>query len=64
MPKSMLDERTRGGKYKDWNDLEKRVKGVGAASAKRLSQAGLTVDGQPRPQAMIEVVKPNKSHAT
>lgn len=57
MSKSMLDERTRGGKYKDWNDLEKRVKGVGPASAKRLSQAGLTVDGQSRPQAAGEMAK-------
>lgn len=51
MSKSMLEERTKAGNFKDWNDLEKRVKGVGPASAKRLSQAGLTVNGQPRAEA-------------
>ena len=56
MSKSMLEERTKAGNFKDWNDLEKRVKGVGPASAKRLSQAGLTVNGQPRPDAKVETV--------
>lgn len=64
MSKSMLDERTKGGNFKDWKDLEKRVKGVGAASAKRLSQAGLTVNGQPRPDAPPEAaVKEGKKVA-
>ena len=54
MSKSILEERTKAGNFKDWNDLEKRVKGVGPASAKRLSQAGLTVNGKPRPEAKAE----------
>jgi competence protein ComEA len=46
--KAMLEERKKGN-FKDWNDLETRVRGVGERSAMRLSQAGLTVDGKPRP---------------
>lgn len=56
MSKAMLSERTKGGNFKDWNDLEKRVKGVGPASAKRLSQGGLTVNGKPRADAKMEPV--------
>lgn len=64
MSKSMLEERTKGGNFKDWNDVEKRVKGVGPASATRLSQAGLTVNGQPRPEKKVETAtKPIKSAA-
>ncbi|MDB5838635.1 MAG: uptake protein [Herminiimonas sp.] len=47
--KAMLEERKKGGNFKDWADLEERVKGVGDKSAIRLSQAGLTVDGKARP---------------
>lgn len=47
MSKRILDERKKG-EFKDWGDLEARVKGVGAKSAERLSNAGLRVNGQPR----------------
>ncbi|MBL8288413.1 MAG: helix-hairpin-helix domain-containing protein [Rubrivivax sp.] len=33
------------GEFKDWADMVKRVPGVGAASAGKLSKAGLTVGG-------------------
>ncbi|AVO48027.1 hypothetical protein C6568_01190 [Melaminivora suipulveris] len=33
--------------FADWRDLVDRVKGVGALLAARLSQEGLTVQGQP-----------------
>lgn len=48
MSKSILDERKKGGEFKDWADFEERVKGVGEKSAIRLSDAGLTVNGQSR----------------
>jgi competence protein ComEA len=48
--KAILDERKKG-EFKDWADLEKRVKGVGDKSAEKLSDAGLTVNGQPKPKA-------------
>jgi len=44
MSSRILDERKRGS-FKDWNDLMARVKGVGQASAARLSAEGLTVGG-------------------
>ncbi len=44
MSKRILDER-RKGKFKDWSDLVTRVKGLGPASATRLSAEGLTVNG-------------------
>lgn len=44
MSSRILDERKKGP-FKDWNDLMTRVKGVGKASASRLSAEGLTVGG-------------------
>jgi len=35
------------GEFKDWNDFVLRVKGIGAGSAARLAQAGLTVHSRP-----------------
>lgn len=40
----ILEERQKRP-FKDWADLIGRVKGLGPASAARLSAAGLTVDG-------------------
>lgn len=44
--KAILAEREKNGNFKDWADLERRVKGVGARNAVKLSAAGLTVDGK------------------
>lgn len=44
--KTILDERKKGGDFKDWADFEKRVKGIGEKNSVKLSQAGLTVNGQ------------------
>ncbi|MGE5651026.1 helix-hairpin-helix domain-containing protein [Noviherbaspirillum sp. UKPF54] len=44
--KAIIDERKKGGDFKDWPDLEKRVKGIGEKSAAKLSANGLTVNGQ------------------
>jgi len=44
--KKIIDERTKGGDFKDWADFEKRVKGVGEKNAKKLSQNGLQVNGK------------------
>ena len=44
--KAILDERKKGGNFKDWSDLESRVKGVGEKNAVKLSAAGLVVNGQ------------------
>ncbi|MDO8650844.1 MAG: helix-hairpin-helix domain-containing protein [Undibacterium sp.] len=47
--KAIIEERSKGGNFKDWTDFEKRVKGVGEKSAVKLSEAGLTVNGQTKP---------------
>jgi competence protein ComEA len=44
--KLIIDERNKGGQFKDWADLEARVKGIGAKNSAKLSQAGLQVNGQ------------------
>ena len=44
--KAIIAERTKGGDFKDWADLQKRVKGIGDKNSSKLSQAGLVVNGQ------------------
>jgi competence protein ComEA len=46
MSKAIIDERTKGGAFKDWSDFQKRVKGVQQKRAAKLSAAGLQVNGQ------------------
>src|SRR4051794_17896088 len=43
--KTILDERKKG-EFKSWEDFISRVKGVGETNAAKLSEAGLTVNGQ------------------
>jgi competence protein ComEA len=49
MSKVILAERKKGGEFKDWPDFEKRIKGIKEKSARKLSEHGLTVNGQSRP---------------
>jgi competence protein ComEA len=44
--KLIIDERTKGGPFKDWADFEKRVKGIGEKNARKMSMAGLQVGGK------------------
>lgn len=46
LSQKLLDARTERP-FADWNDLLQRVPGVGVATARRLSAAGLTVRGAP-----------------
>ncbi|WLI90182.1 helix-hairpin-helix domain-containing protein [Massilia sp. R2A-15] len=46
LSKAIIDERAKGGEFKDWADFEKRVKGVGPKNGKKLSMAGLQVGGK------------------
>jgi len=55
--KAILEERKKGGDFKDWDDLQKRVKGVGEKSSEKLSQAGLTVNGVPKSGATKPAAK-------
>jgi competence protein ComEA len=50
MSKRILDERKKGD-FKDWNDLENRVKGMKEKKAAKLSAAGLQVNGKSLPNA-------------
>lgn len=45
MSKAILDERAKG-EFKDWTDLQGRVKGMGEKKAAKLSEAGLVVNGK------------------
>lgn len=44
--RAILEERKKHGNFKDWNDLEQRVRGIGERNSIKLSAAGLTVNGQ------------------
>ncbi|AMO97179.1 helix-hairpin-helix motif family protein [Collimonas fungivorans] len=44
----ILDERSKGGNFKDWADFESRVSGIGEKKSLKLSQAGLLVNGKPK----------------
>jgi competence protein ComEA len=60
--KAILEERSKGGEFKDWADFEKRVKGVGEKNAVKLSEAGLQVNGKPRDGAAAKpAAKPEKA---
>ena len=61
MSKVILDERGKG-EFKDWADLQKRVKGMGDKRAMKLSQAGLVVSGKPMDGAHL--AKPAAAKAT
>jgi competence protein ComEA len=61
--KAILEERKKGGEFKDWTDLEKRVKGVGGKSAEKLSGVGLTVNGQSKPRTTVAAKDEKKDRA-
>lgn len=44
--KAIIEERTKNGSFKDWADFQTRVKGIGDKNSVKLSEAGLTVNGQ------------------
>ena len=54
--KAIIDERSKGGNFKDWADFETRVKGVGEKNSVKFSEAGLTVNGQAKAGAAAAAV--------
>jgi DNA uptake protein ComE-like DNA-binding protein len=42
----ILAERERGGAFRDWADLERRIKGLRGVRSERLAAQGVTVNGQ------------------
>jgi competence protein ComEA len=61
MSKVILEERGKG-EFKDWADLQKRVKGMGDKRAMKLSEAGLQVNG--KPMAGAQLAKPAAAKAS
>jgi competence protein ComEA len=61
--RAILEERKKNGNFKDWADLEQRVRGIGEKNSVKLSAAGLIVNGQPRNQgaASTTPTKPAKA---
>jgi competence protein ComEA len=57
--KAIMDERAKG-EFKDWRDLEQRVKGIGEKNAVKLSEAGLVVNGKTREGAAAPAKTPAK----
>lgn len=45
--RAIIAEREKNGKFRDWADLQQRVKGIGERNIVKLSAAGLVVNGQP-----------------
>ena len=58
--KAILEERKKNGNFRDWADLEQRVRGIGEKNSVKLSAAGLIVNGQPRNPAPVSA-KPAKA---
>lgn len=59
LSKRILEERKKG-EFKDWADFEKRVQGIGEKNSVKFSQAGLTVNGQAKPNAPAASAKEEK----
>ncbi|KQN77959.1 DNA polymerase III subunit alpha [Duganella sp. Leaf61] len=60
--KAILEERKKG-EFKDWNDFQQRVKGVGEKNALKLSAAGLVVNGKGKDGAAVAAGTPAKPKA-
>ena len=54
--KIIIDERNKGGEFKDWADFEHRVKGIKDKAAIKLSKNGLQVNGMAKPGAEPKAV--------
>jgi len=62
--KSIIDERTKNGPFKDADDLATRVKGLGTKSVTNLEQAGLTVGGSSAPPTGTKSSKTSSTSTT
>ena len=51
------------GEFKDWNDLFKRVQGVGDRSAAKFSAGGMTINGKPYGLSLIHISEPTRQEA-
>lgn len=56
--RAIIAEREKNGKFRDWADLQQRVKGIGERNVVKLSAAGLVVNGQPHGSSGASAAKP------
>jgi competence protein ComEA len=63
MSKAILSERKQHGNFKDWVDLQARVKGIGDKNAQKFSDAGLTVNGATKSGAKVQATPADKTDA-
>ncbi|WP_235953497.1 ComEA family DNA-binding protein [Noviherbaspirillum galbum] len=61
MSKRIIDERSKNGAFKDWDDFEKRVKGVGDKNSAKFSESGLTVNGMAKSGAAAKSASTSKA---
>lgn len=63
--KAILEERKKNGNFRDWSDLEQRVRGIGGKNSVKLSAAGLVINGQSLPSSPEsgKATKPVKARA-
>jgi len=61
LSKAILAERSKGGDFKDWSDLENRVKGISDKNSVRFSNEGLVVNGHSKEGSAATVSKPAKA---
>ena len=59
----LLDERKKGGPFKDWPDVLVRVKGIGEGNASKFSADGLTVNDKAYRPAVAATPKDAKAMA-
>ena len=59
LSKAILAERAKGGEFKNWADLEKRVKGISDKNSVKFSKEGLLVNGQSKATAGKDAVSAN-----
>lgn len=55
--RAIIAEREKNGKFRDWADLQQRVKGIGERNIVKLSAAGLVVNGQPHASSGASAAK-------
>ncbi len=61
---AIVAERNKSGPFKDWDDLVKRVKGIGPGNAAQMSAAGLTVNNQSQAHATAPTTRKQTAKAS
>lgn len=62
--RSILKERNEHGEFRNWADFLSRVKGIGDKRSGKLSDAGLTVNGQSMPRTAFADMQKENGNST